>query len=517
MATLFYFVFWFIMRSADFARPSAFHRTYSLFWLFVVSWTLLVAVTSLEDQSHIASGYIIVFWASSIFVALVISLAESFSLKTKAAYVEELDLRRNDADANGESEALIAADPDEEAAGDIGPSNGNGSDANHEDPTESSPLLGRGAASSSSRMTFVTGYRRSLSALLEQRRREASEEEEKGPHAFGYEQEWSSNLPSWTWFPQFLVLGPVNMIITGQLLLSLTVALQQTGTDGSNLLTPYLLIILFTVLFLSPLTPFIHRVTRHIPLLFGAAFVATLIYCLSAFPFSPTSPFKFSIRQTFSVDYGNTSVIVTGYQGYIDKVIASIPSARGRDVTCVDSFGRQTGLLDCSFDGTGLEPSVEGTDKPYAGTYEGLISINASRVDAQKAAIEVNAANTKSCALHFDTPVRSVAVRGGLGMDSRIDFDSTPPREDGNWEISEFTLWRRDWATPWVVDVELAADEDGALERVLEGAVICRWADTNSPDALPAMDEAWKYAPAWSIVTIRANPSPVQGSKKFSV
>lgn len=534
MVTIFVFAFWVVMRVADFIRPSAFHRTHALFWLFGIFWVLLVGVTVLEDRAHVASGYVIVYAASSIFASLVVSLLELFALKSKSAYVEELD-SRIDALANGdgsdEGDALISPTPGEavpnnESAIQDDAGEGAGGALDDEVPTETSPLIG-GNIRNNRPTTFATGYRRSLSALLAERRRAEADAAVKttDTQPFGVEQDWSKYLPTWTWIVQFLILGPINIIIAGQLLLILGAAVQQTGTDGSNLLLPYLLVGAFAILTLLPLTPFLHRVTKHIPLFFAVVFAGTLIYSVSTFPFSAQNPFKFTLRQSFSVDHGNSSVTLTGYEGYLGDIISNLPSATGRSLTCSGSGGRQTGLLDCTFDGTGLEPRVVGDPTaPFSGNYEGLISVNASRVSGKLAAsFDITAVNTKVCGLRFDRPVKTVSVRGGSKeLDTRFDFDTEPAPTDGNWEIGEFTLWRRDWETPWTVDVEWAEDaKDGEADASkagsLTGHVLCRWGDANTPGTAPAADEAWKYAPTWSIVTLRQSPPLIQGSKSFSV
>lgn len=539
MVTIFVFVFWVVMRVADFVRPSAVHRTHSLFWLFAIFWVLLVAATVGEDRAHIASGYVIVYLATSVFGSLIISLLELFALKTTAAYVEELDSRMDALANSDEGDALISPTPGEGVSNNesaivdepngAGESSGGGLD--DEVPTETSPLIG-GNIRNNRPTTFATGYRRSLSALLAERRRAeaAAEVQNSGLWAkefqpFGVEQDWSKYLPTWTWFLQFLILGPFNLIILGQLLLILGAAVQQTGTDGSDLLMPYLLVAAFSVLALLPLTPFLHRVSKHIPLFFAVVFVGTLIYSLATFPFSAENPFKFTLKQSFSIDHKNSSVMLTGYEGYIGEIINNLPSAAGRPLTCTGSGGRQSGLLDCTFDGTGLEPRVDGdTTSPFSGNYDGLISVNTTRVSGKLAAsFDVNAVNTKVCGLRFDRPVKSVSVRGSgdKGPDTRFGFDKEPAPSDGNWEIGEFTLWRRDWETPWTVDVEWANDDDADAESssasALTGQVLCRWGDANTPGTAPAADEAWKYAPTWSIVTIRQNPPLIQGSKSFSV
>ncbi|KIH88471.1 peptidase family m28 family [Sporothrix brasiliensis 5110] len=535
MVTVFVFVFWVVMRVADFVRPSAFHRTHALFWLFGIFWVLLVVAAVGEDRGHIASGYVIVYLATSVFASLLISLLELFALKTKSAYIEELDSRMS-ALANGnEGDALISPTPGEGVSNnestienepnDAGEATSGGLD---EVPTETSPLIG-GNIRNNRPTTFATGYRRSLSALLDERRREeaAAEVPSSGLWAvqsqpFGVEQGWSKYMPTWTWFLQFLILGPFNIIVAAQLLLLLGSAVQQTGTDGSDVLMPYLLVGALSVLALLPLTPFVHRVSRHIPLFFAVAFIGTLIYSFAVFPFSATNPFKFTLRQDFSVDHGNSSVTLTGYEGYIHDIINNLPAAAGRRLACTATGGGKTGLLDCTFDGTGLEPRVDGdTTSPFSGSYEGLISVNVTRVPGKLAAsFDITAVNTKVCGLRFDRPVKAVSVRGSSSaLDTRFGFDKEPAPLDGNWEIGDFTLWRRDWKTPWTVDVEWAGDgnTDANTAGSLTGHVICRWVDANTPGTAPAADEAWKYAPTWSIMTIRQSPGLVQGSKAFAV
>ncbi|CAK7269436.1 hypothetical protein SEPCBS119000_003570 [Sporothrix epigloea] len=519
--TLYFFVFWSVMRVADFVRPTAFHRTYALFWLYAIFWVLLVCATRLEDHSKIASGYVIVFLTTSIFVALLISLLEQFALKPKSAYLEEYE---------GYATGLHITEDADTSAAPVESASSTEPAVDGDEPTESTPLIGGGLRNGRP-TTFVTGYRRSLAAILDQRKRaqaalkswNAGETEEAAP--FGFEQGWSKDLPTWTWLLQLIILGPINIIISGQLLLVLGSAVQQTSADGSNIMAPYNIMAFFSVLMLLPLTPFIHRVTRHIPHLFIVAFVGILIYTLSVFPFSSTSPYKFTVRQTFSIDHGNSSVIVTGYKGYVDMVLAELPSTRNRPWTCVDSFGRQRGLLDCSFDGTGLEPRVNGNEGvPYVkGDYEGLITINGTRGGGKgssklSATLSITAANTKVCGLHLDRPAKSIVARNagpGSSLDTRFDADQYPAPTDGNWEFGEFMLVRRDWETPWVLDIEWP--EDAGSDGAIAGQVHCRWVDANTPGTAPAVDEAFQYAPEWSILTLRQTPGMIQGTKDFSI
>lgn len=513
MFCVFYFVFWSIMRGADSVRPSAFQRTYAIFWLFFFAWVLLLVTAILEDRSGIASGYIVAFWASAVFLAAAISLLENFGLQKTATYAEGIVSVAEEQNAfdrpSTSDDALIAPGSEEIASEATDPVAAEDNEEYRDIPTETSPLIG-GNARSGRPTTFSTGYR-SVVALLDANQHPVDEGK---PLPFGLEQGWSIYLPNWTWLLQFLILGPFTIIITSQLGLTLVLAVHQTGTDGSNLLIPYALITFFTTLLILPITPFIHRISRHIPHFFLAVFIGTLVYCLAAFPFSASSPYKTFLRQTFSVDTGNSSIILTGHEKYIAKIRADLPFAVNRPWSCSPAYGRQTGLSDCYFDGSGLEPRLNGTDQPFAENYQRLVTINATRSETgSKAVIEINAVNSKACSLRFQEPVKDVLVHGSLGFDTR--FHWTPDTAD-TWPISEIALWRRDWETPWVVDIDLG-EEDEKPAPVLSGSVICKWADANSPGTVPAVEEAWKYAPKWSIVSIRANPPLVQGIKSFSV
>ncbi len=424
MFSLFYFSFWCVMRTANFARPSALHRAYVHIWLFVLAWAVLVGITVSEDRYGIASGYIFVFWASQTFLATLISLLDLFALPKTKAFAEEA---REDSEVNDNlhtlpySDAIIAPSPGEfedEAAAHGDDDDGDSAEA--EPLNERSPLM-RGDAGLNRRTTFTIGYRRSIAALAKVSR---GEHDKDGPKAFGHEQPWSGHMPTWTWLFQFLILAPFMIILTAQLGLLLTFSMNQTRTDGSDTLTPYLVIAIFTILVLVPITPFIHRVSRHLPLFFLAVFAGTLVYSLLAFPFSPASPYKTYFSQTISLDTGSVTVAFTGYEKYTRMVMAELPSARDKQVSCVASSGRTTGLVECSYDGSAVAPNpgdnvVPGVP-PQAG-YADLVTINATRRGSEaKAQIKITALNTKSCVLRFKNPVSDVFVHGSQGWDKRF-------------------------------------------------------------------------------------------------
>lgn len=153
MLCLNFTVFWFIMRGADFIRPSALHRGYAFLWTFTIGWAILVGATVLEDRFKIATGYMFVFLESAVFLAALISLCELFALPSKDDFAHSAHLDQESRDginALPDSEALIA--PDANGADEEDPA----------EPTENTPLV-RGDSNTSRRPTTFANYaRRSL-------------------------------------------------------------------------------------------------------------------------------------------------------------------------------------------------------------------------------------------------------------------------------------------------------------------------------------------------------------------
>ncbi|GAB1314850.1 Peptide hydrolase [Madurella fahalii] len=522
MMSLFYFTFWAIMRGASFARPSALHRGYVNIWLFILGWATLVAVTVAEDRLRIGAGYMFVFLQSAVFLSTLIALCELFTLPKKAAWSQRvredqvareflLDQPRSPL-THQESPAPPGTRGSNASASAFGPvpepanQEDEDNDEDTEVPTERTPLVGGNAAGEHARTTFATTYRRSISALVDGARRNS----DAGTEPFEHEQAWSGRLSSWTWILQFLLLGPFIIVLAGQTSLMLIDAVHQTGADGSSLLLPYLIVFLFTILLFLPLTPFIHRVTHHIPLFLAAVFVATLIYNLAAFPFSASSRYKAYFVQTLDLDSGENKVCYSGIEEYVRPIIAEMPSASGRRVTCGES--KRSGLVNCCYDGAEVPPNLSGAkDGGYSSSH--IVTVNATRAKGEnRARIEVTANNTKACFLEFKTPVSGLDVRGSSGWDER--FGQFP--DEG---IKSLKLWHRRWNVPWVVDVEWKGDDgDDGLGRSsgFEGTVVCMWSDANVPGTIPALDEALKFSPMWSAIT-KIGEGLVEGRKRFSV
>src|ERR1700761_4695479 len=81
-------IVWFLSRGAASMRPSALQRMYTLIWMFIGTWILLVGVAVMENNLGLAGGYFIVFYFTAVFAALLISYLELFALPSKKTYAE---------------------------------------------------------------------------------------------------------------------------------------------------------------------------------------------------------------------------------------------------------------------------------------------------------------------------------------------------------------------------------------------------------------------------------------------
>ena len=553
MVSLFYFTFWAIMRGANFARPSALHRGYVQIWLFITGWAMLVAVTVAEDRLRIGAGYMFVFFQSAIFLSLFIALCELFALPKKAEWAwkmreeqEERHLQRGRSNGDLSPSQLPPPVPHQESTppgtrhSNSGPAPANQDDDDDaEVPTERTPLVG-GTTTDRGRTTFATTYRRSLSAIVNTTRRasDATTSATTSPgEAFDHEQPWSARLPSWTWFLQFLLLGPFTIVLAAQTALMLVDAVHQTGADGSSLLLPYLIVFLGAVLLVLPLAPFVHRVSHHVPVALLVVFAGTLVFNLVREPFGEGARYKVYFVQTLDLDAGSGNrVCYHGVEEFVRPVIAALPSAAGREVVCGES--KRKGLVACCFDGEGLEPNLllgraEEEESAVGGGDKGLetlVTVNATRTGGNAARIEIAANNTKACFLEFEQPVSGLRVQGSSGWDER--FGQYPDAG-----VKNLRLWHRRWDEPWVVEVEWkdtasapalngsedeevgsgVGDEELRKRRDgLKGSVACMWSDANIEGTIPALDEALRFVPAWAAVT-KFSEGLVEGRKGFEV
>lgn len=506
MISAWVFATWFFSRVIDFWRPSAFHRVYALIWMFVAGWVVLVVATVLEHRFKIGSGYLIVIYFASIFLATMISFLELFGLPRKSDYADEIESHADgplssSRPATASSRAQIAPSA-EEQYGSAADADNRDEDAD-EETTESTALLRDGRQATFAHYT---------SPQPEPQDPEPSAlEPAKMQRVYGAEQEWSWALPSWTWFIQFLLLAPMVIILVGQLGLLSVTSIHQTLADGNPTMTVYIGIAIFAILLLAPLGPFLHRYSYHIPVFLLLVFAGTLIYSLVAFPFSPNNRLKLYFLQTVDLETGVNEVILTGINSrYLDEAIRNIPSAAGQTPQCSASLLRQD-LIQCRWEG--LSPRVvrnTGPGVPPSFGYADWLSLNVTR-DARnsEARFYLWGRDTRACKITFNKPISDFYVEGA-GDDKR--FSRATPA--GNHEIR---LWSRTWEKPWNVTVRWEVDRNEPDQgNGLDGRVICLWSDDNESGTIPALDEIRHYAPDWVAIS-KTSDGLVEGSKAFLI
>ncbi|KAG6258833.1 hypothetical protein E4U24_000904 [Claviceps purpurea] len=516
MISIFYFAAWLILRGASAVRPSALQRGFTLSWLFFITWVLSIFAAVGEDRMNLGGVYPLAFLHTFTFGAVLISLLEQLALPRKKAYARQLAETGDDSDedTNEENNSSGAGQPDATEAGDEAA-----------DPTETTPLRageeGYGSNDQNDQATtFASTYRRSAAdtntTLVKKKGDRLKKKKDRRRYqAYEDEQGWSGHLPSWTWLIQFLLLGPVYVIVLGNLALVQTTAMAMTGSDGSSLLVPIMGVGILSTVLLLPLMPFLHRVSHHVPVFLLFVSIATLSYNLLAFPFSVSNRFKFFFQQVIDVDEGTNVVSLMGLEEFVRPVIDSLPTAAGQEIECLESTVRAD-LKTCQYNAALLPPDVANGTK-----VEDLVYIRASKnADGTSITVEIDGVNTRTCYLDVSSPVFHFHVEGGGKRDGR--FGSLPL--DG---LQHIQLWRRRWSGPWTVTLEVggrgfaAASAEGkdtdrtgshgavdaerkellASSEEISVTARCAWSDANRASAMPALREVKQYMPGWATVT----------------
>ncbi|KAI1616023.1 F-box and leucine-rich repeat protein GRR1 [Exophiala viscosa] len=500
MISSFVFVAWFLCRTADFARPSSLTRAYGLSWMWAGWWALLVAATVFEEHFHLIGTYFVLIYTASVFFATWFAYLELFSLPKKSTYCrgkvgEEHFSSRSRSTSRLRQDTPVSAPED-------------GGDEPEEDDDENEPTERSSLLRSRGRSTFK-GYRPEEAEATPS----IKTKEETSDHHHE-EQEWSKSQWTWLWLLQMLLLIPINLIVVGQIGFLTTEGLHQTGQDGSSTFLVYIMIAASTILLCSPLVPILHRFTWQVPVFLLFVLIGTLIYNLTAFPFSPGNRVKLFFLQQVDLDAGNNSVSLQGVPGFVRQAIASIPSAAGQELQC-NATGPGYNLERCSW--SGLPPNVA---KPNSATplekqYKSWLNFNVTRLndsEENKARFVLYGRNTRACKLVFDSPISAFQVNGQAPRDKRF----LPVPEAGSNEVR---LWSRTWDRAWTVDVSwLNPEEDGPPKKsneTLTGKVICLWSDVNQVGLIPAFDEAKHFLPNWVAIT-KAEDGLVEGYKRFS-
>ena len=452
MVSSFVFFAWFMSRVADYARPSALTRAYGWMWMFLAWWVFLVFAAVFETEQHLAGTYFIPIYFAAVFMATWTSWLELFSLPKKSTFC------KHQRDEPTEPTARPSTDEDE--------------------PSESSALLGERGRSNLRKYT--------------QTDQDQPDEEDHTRQ----EQEWSKSQWSTLWLVQFILLAPINLILLGQIALIIVAALHQTGADGGSMFTVYFAIAAFTVLLFSPIVPLIHRFTWHIPIFMLLVLAGTLIYNLTAFPFSPQNRLKLYFQQSIDLDTGVNNVTLTGVDSYVQNAISYLPSAAGKSVNCTVGE-RSPNLVQCSWHG--LSPTVNDLD------YSEWMTYNVTSTSAKSARFTITAGpNSRACKIVLpDHPLKSVRVHGAAENDSRF-----PPVPSAG--SRELRLWSRTWNRTWIADVEWKSKGNAT------GKVVCLWSDVNQHGVISAYDEAMHYVPEWVAMT-KGGDGLVEAWKEFTI
>jgi hypothetical protein len=490
MLSAWFAIAWFFSRGADAMRPSALHRMYVLIWLYAGSFVLLALVTVLTNDYQIAGGYFIMFYFAGVFFALVFSYLELFFAPSKTAYARYLDQSDHSRPNSGTADQTATASnrvarPEDRPSMD-------------DDASETTSLLRgdrRGFAKYGSRQNSVTDV-------------DGAQEEAPQPlslkEPYLGEQEWSGHLPSWIWILQLLFVAPIVLVLVGQIALLLTSALYQTPSDGNSSLFIYLSFAILTALVLAPIGPFIHRFTYHVPMFLFLVCVGTVIYNLVAFPFSRDHRLKVYFVQQVDCATGINTVSLTGLDGYVQQIVAQLPSAQGKGLNCTTpDVATRKELKTCSWQGLParvVPKAMPFSNKTYTDTWLDYTITTGSKSNV--ATIQVAGKNTRACRILFDSPVSELAVAGAVS-DPRFNAVG----EHGSRELR---LWHREWSKPWSVSVAWNTKDHSKLS----GKIVCLWSDANAGE-IPAFDEVQHYLPVWAIPS-KISDGLVEGFKRFS-
>ena len=475
-------VAWFFSRGASAMRPSALQRIYGLIWLFVGSFIILAFFTVLAHNYQLAGGYWALFYYAAVFAALLLSYMELFFAPKKSAYAQYFDLV--DEDTQPASRPLTG---------------------NSASRSEDRPLPDDEATETTS---LLRGDQRSFARARQGSTRGSSSEEEEVRlldlgHPYPGEQEWSGKLPSWIWIIQFLLLVPITVILIGQIALLLTSALYQTPSDGNSSLFIYISFAVLTTLLIAPTGPFAHRITYHIPTFLFLVCVGTVIYNLVAFPFSREHRLKVYFVQQVNLETGVNTVSLTGVDGYIQQVIAQLPSAQRQSVNCsTPDIVTRKELRKCEWEG--LPAKVVADATLYDNKTKHWLDYNISKSNkTNEATIHIIGQNTRACRVLFDMSILDLSVAGDVS-DPRF-------KRTGEHGSREVRLWHREWTQPWNLSVSWDAKEKSKLS----GRVVCLWSDANAGD-IPAFDEVQHYLPVWAIPS-KISDGLVEGYKHFEI
>ncbi|KAH9485854.1 Vacuolar membrane protease [Psilocybe cubensis] len=486
----------FLLKPAQQQKHTIFIHLYTFTWILLVLGTL--GITKLNPG--LGGGYLLTAWNFCVGSGVVMGVVEG--LVTSAAWKGHEEVEQLPGEERDTSTRAGDADDD-----------------------ESTPLLWRGQEGEDENEGTMGRSNNAASQRQRVRKRASKREEEGG----------AGTLASWWWIPQFLVSVPLPVILWGHVTMLLLDAVPQTMTDGASPWSVYALVLMLALILVLPLAPFAYKLrpSRLLTYLVLTIFISSTLYTMLAFPFSVDAPLKVFFQQR--VEFPSRALydtlnpelrprVVTAISGppkYIVKsIIASLPSAQGKDVFCRGEESK-LGLLSCEWE---VEPRMW----PSPGTYIPPVSSTASEkenvvdvdLDTAKwdvgqlfkasvkrngpstALVSVTGRNTRSCRVYFDSgpafeynvwPASS-APRATVGADQNTKQQkrtdqaafTAPPKthlqegyQIGPAGIKELRLWSRTWERQFKVEVDWKNETDIGTPG-MHGRIACVWSQYES-------------------------------------
>ncbi|QIW95793.1 hypothetical protein AMS68_001311 [Peltaster fructicola] len=426
----FLLVTWAVLRLADHIRPTVFTRWYAILWIYIISWAALIGATHSAMASAFGSGYFVLIYHISALAALIVGTLEFFALPQRQ------DKASDEADQDTTNEV-----------------------------NERTSLLRDGQT-----FTGVVRQPEDTQHTTDALKRGSSDS-------------WLG-LPTWTWMLQFLLLGPINIILVGQIGLFLMSALHQTPADGNDISFIYQSFVGCSILLLVPTLPFLHKLRPVIPFLLLIVLTASIVWSTLAFPFDREARLKYYFLQEVDLKTGVNKVSLSAISPFLESIAAEMPSAAGQELVCrPPGEGLRNGLSTCTWHG--LHPKV------IVGAHEQELSSwlhwNVELLNETSARFIVQGNQTKNCRITFDTPVHGISI-----LDGAQDPRHAVVAELGSTQLR---LFGRDWDKRFEVTVSWD-DTHSSANRT--GRVGCMWAEYAH---VPAVKELQTFAPTWSALT----------------
>lgn len=269
--------------------------------------------------------------------------------------------------------------------------------------------------------------------------------------------------------------------------------------------------------------------------------------------------------QRVDLDGGKVESSLIGLPGFVEDVLAEVPSAVGQPLECWDgvkterSWTGRDGLRSCVWEGlwpdvvprhtlvssasaerevkergeggselsSPLAPYTNGTKKTPSrhsdSSFKSWLDFNITRTGPHTASLTLQGRNTKQYRIVFpphQPPPSSLKIHNG-NLSSPVDdprFGPSLPSSPSSSSASPTALRiiPRAWDAQIRVDISWPAEKEGENIEGFRGEVMALWSDANQPGTIPGFDEVRAFAPRWGLVT-KGDDGLVLGGRGWSV